>query len=91
MLQTTYTQARANLAALWDQVTQDREVVVIRRRGSEDVAMIAADELTSLLETQYLLQSSRNADRLMSALTRAQAGTVAPQSIESFRREVGLE
>jgi antitoxin YefM len=47
---TTYTQARASLAKLLDQVTHDREVVVIQCRGDEDVAMVAATELESLLE-----------------------------------------
>jgi len=43
-IQTTYTHARANLAALCDEVTANREVVIIHRRGAEDVALIAAEE-----------------------------------------------
>jgi len=42
-IQTTYTQARANLAALFDAVSEDREIVIVQRRGAEDVAVIAAD------------------------------------------------
>ena len=67
----TYTQARASLAKLLDEVTLNREVVVIQRRGGEDVALISATELSSLLETAYLLRSPRNAERLLSALARA--------------------
>ena len=70
-IQTTYSQARAELAKLLDQVIHNREVVVIRRRGEEEVAMIAASELTSLMETAYLLRSPANAERLLSALSRA--------------------
>lgn len=70
-LRTTYTQARAGLANLLDQVTHNREVVVIRRRGEEEVAMIAAAELESLMETVYLLRSPANAERLLPALGRA--------------------
>ncbi|MEI7848038.1 MAG: type II toxin-antitoxin system Phd/YefM family antitoxin, partial [Chloroflexota bacterium] len=44
-IHTTYTQARDGLAKLLDLVNHDREVVVIQRRGEEDVAMIAASEL----------------------------------------------
>ena len=44
-IQTTYTQARANLASLWDEVTTNREVVIIERRGAEAVALISATEL----------------------------------------------
>lgn len=90
-IQTTYTQARAQLAALCDEVTENREIVIIQRRGAEDVALIASDELSSLLETRYLLQSPRNADRLLTALMRAQSRAVAPQTVEDLRREVGLD
>ena len=49
-LVTTYTSARASLAALCDEVASTREPVIIRRRNAEDVALISADELESLLE-----------------------------------------
>lgn len=87
----TYTSAREQLARLLDRVTKDREVIIIQRRGSEDVAMIAADELASLTESAYLLRSPKNADRLLSALARALKQNGQPQSIEELRREVGLE
>ena len=45
MLKTTYTKARANFAGLCDEVTKNREVVIIGRRSGESVALIAADEL----------------------------------------------
>src|SRR5690242_16149253 len=54
-IQTTYTEARARLAELCDRAIDDRETVIISRRGSADVALIAADELSSLLETAHLL------------------------------------
>lgn len=90
-IQTTYTQARASLAKLLDQVTHDREIVMIQRRGEEEVAMIAASELESLLESAYLLRSPANAERLLSALSRALKGEGQAQSAESLRSEVGLE
>jgi antitoxin YefM len=87
----TYTSAREQFASLLNRVTEDREVVIIQRRGAEDVAMIAADELASLTETAYLLRSPQNADRLLSALARALKQKGKPQSIEDLRSEVGLE
>jgi antitoxin YefM len=89
-IQTTYTQARDGLAKLLDQVTHDREIVVIHRRGEEEVAMIAASELESLMETAYLLRSPANAERLLSALGRALKNEGEPQSVESLRQGVGL-
>jgi antitoxin YefM len=88
-IETTYTQARASFAALCDAAAKDRQVVIIRRRGSEDVALVAADELRSLEETAHLLRSPRNAERLLRALLRALNGTEQPQSPESLRAELG--
>jgi len=90
-IKTTYTQARANLAALWDRVTEDREVVVIERRGADDVALISADELAGLMEKAYLLRTPRNAERLLTALAEAQRGEGVPQTLEELRAEIGLE
>jgi antitoxin YefM len=90
-IQTTYTHARARLASLIDEVAKNREVVIIQRRGSEDVAMIAADELAGILETAHLLRSPANAERLLSALERVRKGTGTPQTIDELRDEVGLE
>lgn len=90
-IETTYTQARASFAALCDAATEDRETVIIRRRGTEDVALIAADELRSLQETAHLLRSPKNAERLLRALLRAVERSEKPQSVAELRREVGLD
>jgi antitoxin YefM len=90
-IHTTYTQARAGLAKLLDQVTQNRETVIIQRRGQEDVALVSADELESLLETAHLLRSPKNAERLLSAMGRALKDETPALTLEKLRREVGLD
>jgi antitoxin YefM len=89
-IQTTYTNARARLASLIDEVTKNREVVIIQRRGGEDVAMLSADEMAGILETAHLLRSPANAERLLAALDRARKGSGTPQTIDELRSEVGL-
>jgi len=89
-IQTTYTNARANLAKLCDEVAENREIVIINRRGNEDVALVAADELSSLIETAHLLRSPRNAQRLLAALNRARSRRLKPQSLDKLRREMKL-
>ena len=64
---------------------------MIHRRGEEEVAMIAASELKSLLETAYLLRSPANAERLLTALGRALKNESDFQTVEALRREVNLE
>lgn len=88
--ETSYTEARANLAALCDEVAQTREALIIHRRGARDVALVAADELAALTETAHLLRSPTNAKRLMTALMRARSRKLKPQSVERLRGEFAL-
>ena len=91
MIKTTYSAARQNLASLLDQVTSDREIAIIKRRGHEDVALVSADELAGLMETAHLLRSPANARRLLTALRRAQTKKLAPTSLDALRAELGLD
>jgi antitoxin YefM len=88
--ETSYTHARANLAALCDQVTSTREPIVIHRRGSEDVALVPVAELHGLIETAHLLRSPRNAQRLLTALVRAQSQELPTETVDALRRELDL-
>lgn len=90
-VETTYTQARDNLKSLLDEAVETREPVIIHRRNGEDVALIAADELRSLIETAHLLRSPKNAERLGRALARAKARKIAPEPLEKLRRNLGLD
>jgi antitoxin YefM len=90
MTETTYADARANLASLCDRVTSSREPIIIHRRGSEDVALVAADDLRGLVETAHLLRSPKNAQRLLTALLRAKSEALPPESAEALRQEFGL-
>jgi antitoxin YefM len=90
MIKTTYSKARENLASLLDQVTADREIAIIERRGRDDVALVSADELSGLLETAHLLRSPANAKRLLTALRRSQSKELPASSLEALRAELGL-
>ncbi len=87
----SYSHARQNLAKIWDEVEDTREVAVIQRRGHEDMALVPADELASLRETAYLLRSPANAARLLAALTRGRRGGTQPQDLGGLRAELGLD
>lgn len=89
-VETTYTNLRERLAAVLDQVADDREIVIVRRRRAKDVALIPAEELSGLMETAHLLRSPRNAQRLLKALRRATSGKGKPQSLDKLKREMGL-
>jgi antitoxin YefM len=94
MTETTYTSLRQSLASVLDRVANDREVVIVRRKGEQRVALVPADELAGLMETAHLLRSPRNAQRLLSALRRATGGRgkqqAADKALEKLRREMGV-
>jgi antitoxin YefM len=90
MTETTYTTLRQSLASVLDRVVNDREVVIVRRKGKRTVAMVPADELTSLMETAHLLRSPANARRLLTALRRAQGARRKSEPLDKLRREMGL-
>lgn len=90
-IMTSYTQARSKLATFLDKVVDDQETVVIARRGkAENVAMVAESELSSLRETVHLLNSPRNAERLLGALKRARKGEGRLLTIEELAKAVGI-
>ena len=90
-IETTYRRLRENLSTVLDQVSQDQEVVIVRRRGSPDVALIPAEELAGLMETAHLLRSPANAKRLLTALRRSERGKGKASTVDELRREMGLE
>lgn len=90
MTETTYTNLRERLASFLDRVANDREVVIVRRKGEGRVAMIPAEELEGLLETAHLLRSPKNARRLLTALRRAAGQKQKPESLEKLRQEMRL-
>lgn len=89
-IETTYSQAREQLKSLMDRAVDDREIVVVRRRSGDAVAMIAADELEGLLETAHLLRSSKNAERLLTALGRARSTRLKPTPLAKLKKDAGL-
>ena len=87
-IETTYTSLRENLASVLDQVVDQQETVIVRRRGSRDVALIPASELAGLIETAHLLRSPRNARRLLTALHRAEGAKARPATAAQLRLEI---
>jgi antitoxin YefM len=88
--ETSYSHARAHLAALCDEAISTREPIIIHRRGADDVALIAADELRGWMETAHLLRSPKNAERLLEAIAQARRENAPAESVADLRRELGF-
>lgn len=70
----SFSDARANLKALMDRVTEDRAPVLITRQRGQDVVMVSASEWAAIEETLHLLQSPDNAGRLLESIAELDAG-----------------
>lgn len=90
-VETTYTSLRARLASVLNQVADNQEVVIVRRRGGKDVALVPAEELAGLTETAHLLRSPKNTRRLLKALRRAARGKGKPETIAELKQEAALD
>jgi antitoxin YefM len=88
--ETSYSHARAHLAALCDEAISTREPIIIHRRGADDVALIAADELRGWMETAHLLRSPKNAQRLLEAIAQARSEDLPVETVNDLRREFNL-
>jgi antitoxin YefM len=87
-VETTYSSLRENLSSYLDQVTDDRDVIIVRRRGARDVALIAADELAGLIETAHLLGSPKNAERLRQSIKQMEQGEGEVVNLDELRRSL---
>jgi antitoxin YefM len=89
-IKASYSRARQNLAAIWNEVENSREPAILERRGHENMALVPADELSSLQETAHLLRPPKNAARLLSALVRSHEQTTEPVELATLMKQLGL-
>lgn len=63
-----YSELRENLKANLDAVTDNEELLLVHRPKGKSIVMMTLDEYNSLQETQHLLQSKSNRERLEKAV-----------------------
>lgn len=71
----SYSYARNNLKAAMDMACENHESIVIARKNGGNVVMVSEEDYDALIETIYLLSSSKNRSRLNSALKSGKATT----------------
>lgn len=74
MTHVTYSQLRANLADLMDEVCDSRAPLTITRQNARSVVMMSEDDYEGLMETVHLLRSPANAARLLQSIQQADSG-----------------
>jgi len=76
-----FTEARNNLKSIFDDVYHNSEAVIVSRKNAQNVVIISLDDYNSMNETEYLLKSPKNKDRLLKSIASAKAGRVAEHEL----------
>lgn len=70
----SYSAARQNLKSVMDKVIDDCSEVIITRRNGQPVVMVSLDDWNSIMETDYLLSTPANAERLRRGIKQFESG-----------------
>lgn len=70
----TYSDTRARLKEVMEQVVADRTPVVVTRQKAEAVVMVSLADWNAMEETLHLLSSPANAERLRASIGQLEAG-----------------
>ena len=83
MIVTNFTEFRTGLKKFLDEVEDNQETLVIKRKSGKGTVLISLEEYNSIMETVHLLSSKANADRLFESIQQMKSGeTVKRELIE---------
>ena len=74
MIALNFTEFRTELKKFLDDVENNHETLVIKRRSGKGAIMISLEEYNSIMETLHLLSSKANADRLYQSIKQMKNG-----------------
>jgi antitoxin YefM len=77
----TYTDARNNLAKTMDKVNDDHAPVIITRQNGRPVVMMSLEDFEAWQETDYLLRSPANAQRLLESINQDRRGHATERNL----------
>ena len=77
----TFSEARNNLKSVLDQVVNDADYTVIKRREAEDAVIMSLDTFESYMETFHLLKSPANARHISKSIEQYRCGKVKERDL----------
>ena len=77
-----FTEARNNLKSIFDDVYHNSDAVIVNRKHGENVVIISLDRYNSISETEYLLRSPKNKERLLQSIASAKAGRLEEKDLK---------
>jgi antitoxin YefM len=85
----TFSDARAGLKAVMDDVCTDHSPTVITRQSGEPVVMLSLADFNSIEETLHLLSSPKNASRLLASIEQLKAGKARMRELDRNEEQEG--
>ena len=76
MIAANYSEFRTDLKKYLDNVEDNNETLIIKRKTGKGAVMISLDEYNSIMETMHLLGSKKNADRLYESIQQLKSGKI---------------
>ncbi|NTV95972.1 MAG: type II toxin-antitoxin system prevent-host-death family antitoxin [Thiobacillus sp.] len=77
----TYTEARNNLAKTMDKVNDDHAPIIITRQNGRPVVLMSLADFEAWQETDYLLRSPVNAQRLLESIEQDRLGQASSRTL----------
>ena len=74
MIAANFSEFRTNLKNYLDNVEDNNETLIVKRKTGKGTVMISLDEYNSIMETVHLLSSKANADRLYESIRQMKNG-----------------
>ena len=78
----SYSEFRQHMKSFLDAVIKTHKPLFITRKHGEELVVISKEDYTSMEETLYLLNSPKNAERLMESIAQLQAGNTVEQKLD---------
>jgi len=74
MIAANYTEFRTDLKRYLDDVEDNNETLILKRKTGKGTVLISLDEYNSIMETVHLLSSKANSDRLYESIQQMKDG-----------------
>ena len=68
MIAANFSEFRTRLKKYLDDVEDNNETLIIKRKTGKGTVLISLDEYNSIMETMHLLSSKKNTDRLYESI-----------------------
>jgi len=68
MIAANFSEFRAGLKTYLDDVEDNNETLIIKRKTGKGAVLISLDEYNSIMETLHLISSKKNASRLFESI-----------------------